>query len=77
MAAVVGGFGITRLLSYQVAEHLRAGRLKAVLTDQEPVPLPLPLPLHVVHGEGRQAAQRVRAFIDLAVERLRSELALQ
>lgn len=73
MAAVVGGLGVTRLLSYQVAEHLRAGRLRTVLTNYEPAPLPL----HVVHREGRQAAQRVRAFIDLAVERLRSQAALQ
>ena len=42
------------------------------LTDYEPAPLPL----HVVHREGRQAAQRVRAFIDLAVERLRGDAAL-
>jgi DNA-binding transcriptional LysR family regulator len=73
VAAVVGGFGVTRLLSYQVAEHLRAGRLKTVLTEYEVAPLPV----HVVHREGRQAPQRVRAFIDLAVERLRAQAALQ
>lgn len=73
LAAAVGGFGITRLLSYQVAEHLRAGRLKTVLTEYEPQALPV----HVVHREGRQAPQRVRAFIDLAVERLRADEALQ
>ena len=73
MAAVVGGFGLTRLLSYQVAEHLRAGRLKTVLAECEPAPLPI----HVVHRQGRQASQRVRAFIDLAVELLRSNEALQ
>lgn len=73
VAAVVGGFGITRLLSYQVAEHLRAGRLKTVLTEYEAPPLPV----HVVHREGRHAPQRVRAFIDLAVERLRAEAAVQ
>lgn len=73
VAAVVSGFGITRLLSYQVAEHLRTGRLKTVLTDYEAPPLPV----HVVHREGRQAPQRVRAFIDLAVERLRAEVAVQ
>lgn len=73
LSAVVGGFGITRLLSYQVAEHLHAGRLKTVLSDYEAAPLPV----HVVHREGRQAPQRVRAFIDLAVERLRAEVALQ
>lgn len=73
VAAVVGGFGITRLLSYQVAEHLRAGRLKTVLTEYEAAPLPV----QVVHREGRHPPQRVRAFIDLAVERLRVEMALQ
>jgi DNA-binding transcriptional LysR family regulator len=72
MAATVSGFGITRLLSYQVAEHLRAGRLKTVLNDYEPEPLPV----HVVHREGRHAPQRVRAFLDLAVERMRQDAAL-
>jgi DNA-binding transcriptional LysR family regulator len=61
------------LLSYQVAEHLRAGRLKTVLPEYEPEPLPV----HVVHREGRQAPQRVRAFLDLAVERLRQDAALR
>lgn len=72
MKAVVGGFGLTRLLSYQVAEHLEAGRLKTVLPDFEP---PV-LPVHVVHREGRQASQRVRAFLDLAMERLRGDARL-
>ncbi|MCF8167880.1 MAG: LysR family transcriptional regulator, partial [Rhodoferax sp.] len=65
LAAAVGGFGVTRLLSYQVAEYLRAGKLKTVLPDFEPNALPV----HVVHREGRQAPQRVRAFLDLAIER--------
>ncbi|MDZ7938452.1 MAG: LysR family transcriptional regulator [Rhodoferax sp.] len=72
VAAVVGGFGLTRLLSYQVAEHLRAQRLKTVLSDFEPEPVPV----HVVHREGRQASHRVRAFIDLAIERLKSDPSL-
>lgn len=72
IAAVVGGFGLTRLLSYQVADHLRARKLQTVLTAFEPTPLPV----HVLHREGRQAAHRVRAFIDLAVERLRSDPSL-
>jgi len=70
--AVAGGFGLTRLLSYQVAEPLRSGQLQAVLQDFEPAPLPI----HVVHREGRQASQRVRAFLDLAIERLRGDAAL-
>ncbi len=72
VAAAVGGFGLTRLLSYQVAEHLRTGKLKTVLPDFEPAALPV----HVVHREGRQAPQRVRAFLDLAIERLRLDATL-
>ena len=73
IAAVVGGFGLTRLLSYQVAEHLRGRKLKTVLTDFEPEPVPV----HVVHREGRQASHRVRAFIDLVVTRLQSDDSLR
>ena len=35
----------------------------------------LPLLNNVLHREGRRAPQRVRAFIDLAIERLRAEAA--
>ena len=70
--AAASGFGLTRLLSYQVAEHLRSGRLKTVLADFEPAALPI----HVVHREGRQAPQRVRAFLDLTIERLRQDATL-
>ena len=73
VAAAVGGFGLTRLLSYQVAEQLRTGKLKTVLADFEPAALPV----HVVHREGRQAPQRVRAFLDLAIERLRQDATLK
>lgn len=66
------GLGLTRLLSYQVAEALRHDRLKTVLTAFEPAPLPI----HVVHREGRNPPQRVRAFIDWAVEQLRQHPAL-
>lgn len=69
MHAALQGFGLTRLLSYQVAEHLRTGQLKTVLADFEPPPLPV----HVVHREGRQAPQRVRAFLDMAIEQLRQD----
>jgi DNA-binding transcriptional LysR family regulator len=72
MAAALGGFGLVQLLSYQVAEHLQAGTLAAVLVDHEPPALPV----HVVHGEGRQASQKVRAFLDTAVETLRGDPAL-
>jgi len=60
--------GLTRLLSYQAAPELAKGRLKTALTRYEPPPLPI----HVVHAEGKQAPARVRAFVALAVERLRA-----
>lgn len=73
IAAVVAGFGLTQLLSYQVADHLRGRKLKTVLTAYEPEPVPV----HVVHREGRQASHRVRAFIDLVVTRLQSDDSLR
>lgn len=73
IAAAVAGLGITRLLSYQVAAHVRSGALQVLLEDFETAPLPV----HVVHHEGRRATQKVRAFIDLAVDGLRADPALR
>jgi DNA-binding transcriptional LysR family regulator len=73
IAAAVAGLGITRLLSYQVAAHVRSGALQLVLEEFEGAPLPV----HVVHHEGRRATQKVRAFIDLTVDMLRGDPALQ
>jgi len=61
------GWGLTRVLSYQIGPDLEAGSLKIVLEDYEPEPLPI----HIVHVEGRRAAAKVRAFIDFAKPRLR------
>ena len=72
VAAAVSGFGLTRLLSYQVADALRDGQLKTVLTEYEPAALPV----HLVHREGRYASQKARGFLDLALERLRANPAL-
>jgi len=72
VAAAVAGFGLSRLMSYQVAEHVREGRLKILLSEFETAPLPVQL----VHREGRHASQKARAFLDLAIERLRASPAL-
>lgn len=66
------GFGITRLISYQVADDLAAGKLKILLENFETTPLPV----HIVHREGRLASSKVRSFIDLMAERLRNNIAL-
>jgi DNA-binding transcriptional LysR family regulator len=72
ITATVAGLGITRLLSDQVAAHVRSGALQMVLQDFEGAPLPV----HVVQHEGRRVTQKVRAFIDLAVDTLRADPAL-
>ncbi|MBB5206067.1 DNA-binding transcriptional LysR family regulator [Inhella inkyongensis] len=72
LQAVRSGFGITRLLSYQVATDLAEGRLERLLVDWEPPALPV----HVLHREGRYASQKSRGFIDLAVSRLRAHPAI-
>ena len=66
------GWGLSRLLSYQVAPYLADGRLQAVLSTFE---LPA-MPVHVLHQEGRMVSARVRAFVDYMVARLRADPAL-
>ena len=67
--AALGGWGLTRVLSYQVAPQVAAGRLKIVLPDFEPPPLPI----HLLHAEGRRASAKLRTFVDLAAELLRKD----
>ncbi|MBQ5940627.1 MULTISPECIES: LysR family transcriptional regulator [unclassified Massilia] len=67
--AALRGFGIARLLSYQVASQLAAGEMQIVLGDYEAPPLPI----HVIHREGRHSAAKVRSFVDMVVERLRAD----
>jgi len=55
------GFGLTMVLAYQVAEAVRAGRLRIVLADFEPPPLPI----HIVYPTTRLLSAKVRAFVDL------------
>lgn len=58
------GGGLTRVLAYQAAEGLAAGRLKRVLTKFEP---PV-VPIHIVYPTSRLLSAKVRVFIDLAAE---------
>lgn len=68
--AAIAGIGVTRLLTYQVAEALDAGKLRLILTGFETPAVPV----NLVSVEGRQAPARVRAFLDFAVPRLRARL---
>ena len=58
------GGGLTRVLAYQAAGAIKAGRLKVVLAKFEPPPLPI----HVVYPTSRLLSAKVRTFIDLLVQ---------
>ncbi|WP_031438407.1 LysR family transcriptional regulator [Methylobacter tundripaludum] len=70
--AAMAGLGITRLLSYQIAEPLQTGKLKIVLSEFESPPVPI----HILHREGRHSLAKIRSFVDMMAERLRAELSL-
>ena len=70
IAASVLGIGLTRVLSYQVADALREGRLVRVLAADEPPPVPASL---IYPGQGR-LPMKTRAFIDFAVCQMRGRL---
>ena len=58
------GGGLTRVLAYQAAEAIKAGRLNIVLEKfEEP-----PLPIHLVYPTSRLLSAKVRAFVDLVLE---------
>jgi DNA-binding transcriptional LysR family regulator len=58
------GGGLTRVLAYQAAALLKAGRLKIVLAKFEQPPLPI----HIVYPTSRLLSAKVRTFIDLVTE---------
>jgi DNA-binding transcriptional LysR family regulator len=72
IVAALEGFGITRLMSYQIGPLLASGHLKAILQDSDHSHLPI----HILHGEGGRASAKVRVFVDSMVARLRSDKAL-
>jgi len=69
--AALAGLGLTRVLAYQVADAVRAGRLVPVLREAEPPPLPI----HLVHGGRGPQPAKLRAFLDFVAPRLRRRVA--
>ena len=65
--AAVAGVGVTRVLTYQSAAAIAAGRLTSILERFEPPPLPVT----VLHREGRSPRPKVRHFVSLLAQRLR------
>ncbi|MEE1891208.1 LysR family transcriptional regulator [Pseudomonas carassii] len=72
IAAASAGLGIARLLSYQVADEVAAGRLQVILAEYEEAPWPI----HILHRESKYGSTKVRTFIDMLAEHLRSQVHL-
>jgi DNA-binding transcriptional LysR family regulator len=69
--AALADLGIIRVLSYQVADELRAGQLQLLLADFAPQPLPVSL----VYAAAELLPLKVRSFLDWAIPRLRARMA--
>ncbi|MDN2581055.1 LysR family transcriptional regulator [Aquibium sp. ELW1220] len=68
--AAIAGVGLTRVLSYQVADAVSAGRLVTVLDDHAPDPVPVSL-VYPVQG---LLPLKLRAFLDFAAPRLKAAM---
>jgi DNA-binding transcriptional LysR family regulator len=68
--AAIAGLGITRVLSYQVADAMRTGALVLALREFEPPPVPVSL----VHAAQGRLALKLRAILDFAAPRLKARL---
>ena len=66
ISAAVADFGIIQTLSYQVADHIEAGRLQRVLPE---APAP-DIPISLLFQGGRKDRPNIRAFADIAKRRL-------
>ena len=69
ISAAVSGFGITRVLSFEVSGAMAEGKLVEVLKEHEDGEMPV----HLLHPEGRNAASKIRVFMDMAAPRLRAQ----
>jgi len=68
--AAIAGVGLTRVLSYQVEDAVKAGTLMCVLEEFEPAEWPVSL----IYAGQRLLPQKMRAFLDFAAPRLKAKL---
>ena len=66
--AARAGRGLARLLTYQVAADLEAGRLVRILRDHEPPAVPVQL----ITASASHRPAKLRAFLDLALATFRA-----
>ncbi|MDF2619995.1 MAG: transcriptional regulator, LysR family [Xanthobacteraceae bacterium] len=69
--AALAGLGIIRVLSYQVSDELRSGRLQLLLPEFAPEPLPV----NLIYAPADLLPLKVRSFLDWTVPRLRARMA--
>lgn len=65
--AAIDGFGITRMMSYQIAEALENGELQSALTDYELASLPI----NLVRIDGHKSSAKLLKFLELAAMRIK------
>jgi DNA-binding transcriptional LysR family regulator len=66
LQAVLAGQVIAQMANLSAATHIRAGRLVPILTSH----MTDHIGVHLYYGSRAAQPRRVRAFIDLAIERL-------
>ena len=69
--AAIAAIGLTRVLSYQAASAIEAGKLAVVLREFAPPPWPVSL----VYSGARLLPLKLRAFLDFTAPRLKARLA--
>lgn len=65
--SAVAGYGITRVMSYQAAAAVTAGKLVVLLPQHEPPPIPV----HLLLPSARSKTMKQQAFLKFAAPRLR------
>ena len=68
IGAAIAGIGVTRVLSYQIADARRAGRLQTVLEAFGPPAWPVSL----VYAAQGILPLKLRAFLDFTAPRLKA-----
>ena len=66
IVAAVSGLGVVRTLSYQISEHIAAGRLQQVLPDD----LTPSVPVSLLFQSGRRDRPNIRTFSEVAQRQL-------
>jgi DNA-binding transcriptional LysR family regulator len=68
--SAIAGVGITHVLSYQVADAVKAGKLRIVLQNFEPAPVPVSL----IYTAQSMVPAKLRSFLEFATPRIRKSL---